>query len=142
MSRFAILCVLFFCAMLTFAAPLQQGNATLPNLDKRVTHVGRGTWYNPSAGEGNCGFFDSDSSPVVAISKERYDANGGENCNQWIAITNTANGKVAYGKTRDSCQSCDTSSLDMSPSLFEELAPLSTGVLKISWHFEAKGWSP
>ncbi|KAJ7442610.1 RlpA-like double-psi beta-barrel-protein domain-containing protein-containing protein [Mycena latifolia] len=142
MSRAAVLFALFFCAVLAFAAPLQEGNATLSDLDKRITHVGRGTWYYPSAGEGNCGYWDSDSSPVVAISKARYDANGGANCNQWIAITNTANGKFAYGKTRDSCESCDTSSLDMSPSLFQKLASLNTGEITISWHFQAAGWAP
>ncbi|KAJ7486053.1 RlpA-like double-psi beta-barrel-protein domain-containing protein-containing protein [Mycena galericulata] len=142
MSRIAILFAVFCCALLASAAPLQQANATLADLAKRITHVGRGTWYYPSAGEGNCGFWDSDSSPVVAISLARYDANGGANCNQWIQITNTADGKVAYGKTRDSCQSCDESSLDMSPSLFEELAPLSTGELTISWHFMAASWAP
>ncbi|KAJ6585186.1 RlpA-like double-psi beta-barrel-protein domain-containing protein-containing protein [Mycena capillaripes] len=141
MSRAAFIFALLFCVVLAFAAPL-EGNATLSELDKRITHVGRGTWYNPSAGEGNCGFFDSDSSPVVAISKARYDANGGANCNQWIFIKNTANGQWAYGKTRDSCESCDEVSLDMSPSLFENLAPLSTGVITISWNFMPAGWTP
>ncbi|KAK7048534.1 RlpA-like double-psi beta-barrel-protein domain-containing protein-containing protein [Favolaschia claudopus] len=140
MSRALAFVVLFVCLAFAFAAPL-QGNTTV-ELDKRITHVGRGTWYNPSADQGNCGYWDSDSSMVVAISKARYDANNGANCNQWIAITNTANGKTAYGKTRDSCQSCDTSSLDMSPALFQKIAALSTGEIKISWHFQAQGWSP
>ncbi|KAJ7816984.1 RlpA-like double-psi beta-barrel-protein domain-containing protein-containing protein [Mycena olivaceomarginata] len=142
MSRASVLLVLFFCIALAFASPVQRGNATVEALDKRITHVGRGTWYNPSVGEGNCGYWDSDSSPVVAISKARYDANGGENCNQWIQITNTANGKTAFGKTRDSCESCDTSSLDMSPGLFKEISTLATGEITISWHFMAAGWHP
>nr|GAT60102.1 predicted protein [Mycena chlorophos] len=136
-----------FCYATVFALWLVQIALATPlpvplALERRVTHVGRGTWYNPSDNEGNCGYWDSDSSPVVAISLARYDANNGANCNQWIQITNTANGKVAYGKTRDSCVSCDTSSLDMSPSLFEELAPLSTGEITISWHFMNADWSP
>ncbi|KAJ7625382.1 RlpA-like double-psi beta-barrel-protein domain-containing protein-containing protein [Mycena polygramma] len=143
MSRTAVLFALLFCIVLTLAAPLQQGNATLTTeLDKRITHVGRGTWYYPSGSEGNCGYWDSDSSPIVAISKARYDANGGGNCNQWVSITNTANGHQAFGKTRDSCESCDTSSLDMSPGLFEQIAALSTGEITISWNFMAAGWSP
>ncbi|KAF7346570.1 hypothetical protein MSAN_01885100 [Mycena sanguinolenta] len=141
MSRFAMFIVLFFCIALAFAVPL-QGNATVEALDKRITHVGRGTWYNPSEGEGNCGYWDSDSEPVVAISLGRYDANNGANCNQWIQITNTANGKTAYGKTRDSCVSCGTSDLDMSPALFKEISTLATGEITISWHFMAMGWSP
>ncbi|KAJ7195462.1 RlpA-like double-psi beta-barrel-protein domain-containing protein-containing protein [Mycena pura] len=142
-SIIAVLFAVFLCTMqLAVAAPLPQGDAAVADIEKRITHTGRGTWYHPSDGTGNCGFNDKDSSPVVAISQERYNDNNGANCNQWIQITNTANGKVAYGKTRDSCPSCDTSSLDMSPSLFEELAPLSVGVLKISWHFMNPDWSP
>ncbi|KAJ7677466.1 hypothetical protein B0H17DRAFT_1207021 [Mycena rosella] len=124
MSRATVLFTVLFCAMLAFAAPLQQGNATLSELDKRITHVGRGTWYHPSDGEGNCGYWDSDSALV------------------WIAITNTANGKLAYGKTRDSCVSCDTSSLDMSPALFQKISTLATGEITISWNFQPAGWSP
>ena len=30
---------------------------------------------------------------------------------------------------------------DMSPSLFEELGSLDTGVLKVSWHFENKAFT-
>ncbi|KAF8171978.1 expansin family protein [Mycena galopus ATCC 62051] len=140
MSRSTIVFV-FSCITLVLAASLPS-NATVAELDKRITHVGRGTWYDPSAGEGNCGYWDSDSSPVVAIGIARYDANNGGNCNQWIEITNTANGKTAYGKTRDSCESCGTSDLDMSPSLFEEISTLATGEITISWHFMNANWSP
>ena len=30
----------------------------------------------------------------------------------------------------------------MSPSLFEELGSLDTGVLKVSWHYENKSFEP
>ncbi|KAJ7288143.1 RlpA-like double-psi beta-barrel-protein domain-containing protein-containing protein [Mycena rebaudengoi] len=141
MSRIAIFFTLLFCGLVALAAPLNEGNATvIEDLDKRITHTGRGTWFN--VGLGNCGYRDVDSSPIVAISKARYDSNGGANCNQWVRITNTANGKWAYGKTRDSCESCDTSSLDMSPSLFKSISTLSTGQITISWHFMAAGWKP
>jgi len=33
-------------------------------------------------------------------------------------------------------------SSDMSPGLFEELAPLSQGVVHIRWNFMARGWKP
>ncbi|EIN12799.1 hypothetical protein PUNSTDRAFT_97678 [Punctularia strigosozonata HHB-11173 SS5] len=128
---------LFAFVMATFASPVAP-NVTVVDLDKRITHTGRGTYFY--VGLGNCGYTDVDSSPIVAISTERYGSGG--NCNQWIHITNTANGKTAYGKTRDSCPGCGENDLDMSPSLFEQLGSLDTGVLKIEWHFEAKGWSP
>ncbi|CAK5284062.1 unnamed protein product, partial [Mycena citricolor] len=140
MSRAALFIVFMLCVVMLCAMPVPQD--AVADMDKRTTHVGRGTWYHPNADQGNCGYWDQDSSPVVAISLQRYNANNGDNCNQWIEITNTANGKVAYGQTRDSCVSCDESSLDMSPSLFEQLAPLSTGELRISWHFMNAAWSP
>ena len=81
-----------------------------------------------------------------------------------MQITNTANGKTAYGKVRDECMGCGSYDIgqsrsphnfsrsradappftctDMSPSLFEELGSLDTGVLSVSWHYENKDFSP
>ncbi|KAF9465753.1 RlpA-like double-psi beta-barrel-protein domain-containing protein-containing protein [Collybia nuda] len=141
MSRVAVfLFALFASIFVVLATPLPAANGTQVELEKRVTHVGRGTWFN--VGLGNCGKWNVDSDPIVAISKKRYDANGGANCDQWVEIVNTKNGKKAYGKTRDSCQSCTTEDLDMSPSLFQKLDALSVGQLKISWHFMNKDWKP
>ncbi|THH27880.1 hypothetical protein EUX98_g6315 [Antrodiella citrinella] len=125
-----------FCT-LCGASPLAV-NGTSGTLEKRVTHTGRGTWFN--AGLGACGDEDSNDNPIVAISSQIYGSGG--NCNQWMTITNTKNGKVASGKTRDECEGCGKYDIDMSPSLFEQLGSLDTGVLSVSWHFEAKDWSP
>ncbi|GLB45479.1 hypothetical protein LshimejAT787_2300390 [Lyophyllum shimeji] len=143
MYRVALLALMLFASFfITIASPLpsRDTDATVVDLEKRVTHVGRGTWFH--VGQGNCGQWNKDSDAIVAISKKRYDASGGANCDQWVEIVNTKNGKKAYGKTRDSCESCGTEDLDMSPSLFQKLDSLSTGQIKISWHFMAKGWSP
>ncbi|KAF9802154.1 hypothetical protein IEO21_09964 [Rhodonia placenta] len=108
-------------------------------LDKRVTHTGRGTYYE--VGLGACGYHDVDSDAIVAISHDIY-GNGG-NCNQWMQITNPSTGKVQYGKTRDECMGCNATAIDMSPSLFESLGvPLSQGVQTVEWHFMSKDWSP
>ncbi|KDQ62594.1 hypothetical protein JAAARDRAFT_121442 [Jaapia argillacea MUCL 33604] len=137
MSRIAlfIFTLLAFIAM-AFGMPV-PGNST-EDLEKRITHTGRGTWFN--TGEGACGGWNVNSDKIVAISHLRWD--GGVNCGQWMQITNTANGKTAYGLTRDECMGCGDGDVDMSPSLFEELGNLDTGVLSVSWHFKAKGWSP
>jgi len=129
----------FMSVFVALAAPVPQ-DGSLAALDKRVTHTGRGTWFE--VGLGNCGITNTDSDPIVAIAKSRYDANDGANCGQWIQITDTANGKTAYGLTRDSCQSCGDGDLDMSPSLFEKFASLDVGELSISWNFMNKDWSP
>lgn len=78
---------------------------------------------------------------------------------QWVEVTNTANGKTAYGLVRDKCPGCGQYGLggptlhvvagcllirvqDMSIGLFEKLGDLNTGVLPITWHFMPKEWSP
>ncbi|KAG0700443.1 RlpA-like double-psi beta-barrel-protein domain-containing protein-containing protein [Suillus ampliporus] len=129
------LCAIIFTVL---AAPMRLSGTATVSLEKRVTHTGEGTWFE--VGDGACGYEDTDSDPVVAISAQIYGSGG--NCNQWIEITNTDNGQTAYGQTRDECESCDSGSLDMSPSLFEELSTLDTGEIPISWHFMSKGWSP
>jgi len=131
-----LLCALFAFTLSALASPLPESAM----LEKRVTHVGRGTWFD--VGLGNCGDWNVNSDPIVAIGINRYQESNGGNCNQWVHITNTANGKTTYAKTRDSCQSCDDNSLDMSPHTFEQLASLDVGVLKISWNFMPKGWEP
>ncbi|RDB24397.1 hypothetical protein Hypma_008373 [Hypsizygus marmoreus] len=133
----------FVAVSLPAAGVSDSANITLVDVETRaaqVTHVGRGTWFN--VGLGNCGYIDKDSDPIVAIAKSRYDAANGGNCNQWVEIVDTKNGKKAYGKTRDSCPGCGSEDLDLSPSLFTKFEPLSVGVLEISWHFKEKGWSP
>jgi hypothetical protein len=140
-SRLALLLFSVFALVaLVLGAPIPNDAELTVDLEKRVTHTGRGTWFN--VGLGNCGKWNKDSDAIVAISKQRYDSNGGANCGQWMEIVNTKNGKKAYGMTRDSCESCGTEDIDMSPSLFQKLDSLSTGQLKVSWHFMAKGWSP
>jgi len=76
--------------------------------------------------------------PVIAISKDLYDRNGGSNCGQGVFITNDANGNTAYATTVDSCQSCGDNDIDMSPEIFQQLDPLSVGLLTVTWNFEPK----
>ena len=81
---------------------------------------------------------------VIAISKDRYEyvhlrlcspesaltrpssANNGGNCNQWIKIKNTANGKMATGQVRDSCPGCGYDDLGTSPHLLAPSRPALT----------------
>jgi len=131
---------MFASILLVLGSPLPVSGTEVVDLEKRITHTGRGTWFH--VGLGNCGKVNKDSDLIVAISKSLYDSNHGTNCDQYVQIKNTANGKVAYGLTRDSCQSCGQGDLDMSPGLFKKLGSLDQGVLKISWNFKAKGWHP
>ncbi|PCH42884.1 hypothetical protein WOLCODRAFT_138096 [Wolfiporia cocos MD-104 SS10] len=128
---------LALCALVSasYALPIRE-NATL---SKRNANDGRATHYE--VGLGACGSNDVDSESVLAISRLIY--GNGEYCNQWLQITNTANGNVKYGQMRDRCESCGQNDIDLSPSLFEALgADLNQGVLQVEWHFMDKGWSP
>jgi len=141
MSRFALFilaCALFASVTFTFASPAPVANGELVNLEKRITHVGRGTWYYP--GMGNCGWENSAGDPVVAISVGLYDSNEASNCGQWMFIE--YNGASTYARTVDSCQSCGPNDIDMSPDTFKALAPLSIGVIQVTWNFMNKEFSP
>ncbi|KAF5315051.1 hypothetical protein D9619_007416 [Psilocybe cf. subviscida] len=141
MSRIALFILALFASIfLTLASPVPVQNRELVEVDKRLTRTGRGTWFQP--GLGNCGKWNNSNDLILAISKNLYDKNKGSNCDQWVEIVNTKNGKKAYGKTRDSCPSCGDGDLDMSPALFKKLGSLDTGVLKISWHFMNKSFKP
>ncbi|KAF9561092.1 hypothetical protein CPC08DRAFT_707664 [Agrocybe pediades] len=141
MSRLTFVLFAFFtCLLLALASPVPVKDGELVDIEKRITHVGRGTWYYP--GLGNCGITNNANDPVLAIGKGLYDRNGGSNCGQWVEIVNTANGKKVYGQTRDSCPGCSDNDLDMSPALFQKISTLGTGVIQVSWHFMAKGWKP
>ncbi|KAI0061491.1 expansin family protein [Artomyces pyxidatus] len=123
----------------TIAAPVPN-NSTIVDLDKRATHDGRGTWFYP--GLGACGGTNSNNDHIVAMSQSFYDTNGGGNCWQYVHIKNEANGKSVYAQMVDSCPGCSYYDLDMSPSAFEAIGSLSTGVLSISWSFMEKGFEP
>jgi hypothetical protein len=141
MARVSLfLFALFASVLLALASPAPVVNGELVDIEKRLTRRGRGTWFHP--GLGNCGQYNRDSDLIVAIGKGLYDRNGGSNCDQWVEIVNVANGRKAYGKTRDSCQSCTDNDLDMSPAVFQKLASLGTGRITVSWHFMNRSWRP
>ncbi|KAF9005436.1 Non-catalytic module family EXPN protein, partial [Cyathus striatus] len=139
MYRFTLLIIALFASVLvSLASPVPVADGQLVDIEKRLTRTGRGTWFIP--GLGNCGQVNTQSDLIVAIGKGLYDRNGGSNCDQYVQIVNTSNGKSVYAKTRDSCPSCSDNDLDMSPATFQKLASLDVGVLKISWHFMNKSW--
>ncbi|KJA24385.1 hypothetical protein HYPSUDRAFT_136350 [Hypholoma sublateritium FD-334 SS-4] len=141
MTRAAFFIFAFFASIIiTLAAPVPVENGELVELDRRLTRQGRGTWFYP--GLGNCGWTNNSNDLILAIGKQLYDRNNAGNCGQYVQITNTANGKTAYGKTVDSCQSCGDNDIDMSPALFSKIAALSTGQLTVQWHFMNRAWQP
>ncbi|PWN52339.1 hypothetical protein IE53DRAFT_305579, partial [Violaceomyces palustris] len=90
---------------------------------------GRGTYYRPD--QGNCGWYNDSSDLVVALSTAQY--GGGEHCGKWLKGESCYDGRCVKAQVVDSCPGCSWGSLDMSPRAFKTLAPLSKGVIQISW---------
>ncbi|KAF2719484.1 hypothetical protein K431DRAFT_189597, partial [Polychaeton citri CBS 116435] len=95
------------------------------------------TYYAP--GLGSCGTTSSDSDAIVALSHVNMQAastganpNANPLCNKGISIS--YKGKTVKATVIDTCPGCAENGLDLSPSLFEELAPLSEGRLfDVTW---------
>ncbi|KAI1362898.1 hypothetical protein F5Y08DRAFT_258264 [Xylaria arbuscula] len=102
------------------------------------------TYYAP--GLGACGYTDSESSLIVALSVDDWAARGsGTNsgvdqpnhpwCNQMITIT-AANGNTATAKVHDKCPGCASGSIDVTEPIFMQLfGSLSGGRETMTWTF-------
>jgi len=140
MHRLLSVVMLFLAICTALALPLSPRMDTVVDIEKRITHSGRGTWFHP--GQGRCGGTQTDSSPIAAMATSFYDQNNGGNCGQWIQIENTANGNTTWALMMDSCDGCGYHDLDVSPRIFSQVASLEDGVFHISWNFMPKGWQP
>ncbi|KAF9049463.1 Non-catalytic module family EXPN protein [Hymenopellis radicata] len=135
MSRIVVAIVTFFLYLsVVDAVPIPDD----VDIEKRVSHEGRGTWYE--TGLGNCGWWNNDNDKIVAIAKSRYDAENGSNCGQWMQIVNKANGRSVMAKTVDSCESCGYDDIDMSPAAFNAISSQDVGLLTVDWHFMNKAY--
>ncbi|EMC97572.1 hypothetical protein BAUCODRAFT_69158, partial [Baudoinia panamericana UAMH 10762] len=89
-------------------------------------------------GLGSCGWTNTDSDAIVAIPHGMM--NNGINpnlnplCGQYITIS--FNGTLNQAKIVDTCGGCDGASIDLSPTLFEAVAPSGDGrVHNVNWWF-------
>uniref|UniRef100_A0A8H7K867 RlpA-like protein double-psi beta-barrel domain-containing protein n=1 Tax=Bionectria ochroleuca TaxID=29856 RepID=A0A8H7K867_BIOOC len=111
-----------------------------------VAYTGDMTYFNQ--GLGSCGQVKTDSDAVVALSAADYgewaNPNQATVCGKWIKIT--ANGKTVRAQVWDKCPGgeCVSGGIDVSPSVFTQIADLSVGRLTVSWEFEegSGGGSP
>jgi hypothetical protein len=123
-----ILVAFFTFTLSALAAPVPE---EFQDLEKRITHTGRGTWYY--TGLGNCGWTNTNNQLVVAMPQSLYDENNGSNCGQMVHIS--YGGISVTAQMVDSCPGCGPNDLDMSEATFQSLAPLSVGVIEIEWNF-------
>lgn len=125
-----------FAAVLSVLGSASMVAAAPAPLEARAeTFTGKATYY--AVGLGACGNTNSDSEMVVALNSAQYQAINGAECGKSLSITNPSNGKTASATVVDMCPGCAHGSLDMSPTLFQQLASggLDEGVFSISWSF-------
>lgn len=103
-----------------------------------VAFTGDMTYFNQ--GLGSCGQVKTDADAVVALSALDYgewaNPNEATVCGKWIKIT--ANGKTARAQVWDKCPGgeCVSGGIDVSPSVFTQIADLSVGRLTVTWEYE------
>lgn len=103
-------------------------------------HVGEATWWE--VGLGACGWTNTSSEPVVAISKDvfdKYTPNGNPNKNPLCGetITIKRNGQEYPCKIVDRCTGCKPGDLDLSHDFFNLVTNNGDGrVSGVEWFFE------
>ncbi|KAI0850833.1 RlpA-like double-psi beta-barrel-protein domain-containing protein-containing protein [Daldinia vernicosa] len=88
------------------------------------------TYYTP--GLGSCGQTNSETDMVVALSPAQFAADS-QACGKQIQIH--MGGKSALATVVDKCPGCSENSIDVSPAVFESLAPLTVGRTQIEWDY-------
>lgn len=105
-----------------------------------MQHSGQGTWFD--TGLGSCGDTDTDSDFIVAVSHDLYDSfpgydgvnpNNNPVCGKKVHITYQGNSVDCT--VVDRCTGCAMWDLDMTPTAFQQLAPLGAGRIQIEWDF-------
>ncbi|KAG8993844.1 hypothetical protein FRB90_000589 [Tulasnella sp. 427] len=121
---------LVFAALATVSslfAPVASAPLPQTAIEKRASS-GRGTYYD--VGLGACGKTNKNSQPIIAVNHVQFSQ---KLCGKWLTVKNSKNGKSARGYIEDMCPGCKRGDLDLSPMIFKKLAPLSQGVVAISW---------
>ncbi|KAI1137525.1 RlpA-like double-psi beta-barrel-protein domain-containing protein-containing protein [Hypoxylon sp. FL0543] len=95
-----------------------------------VAFSGDITYYTP--GLGSCGETNSDSDKVVALSPSQFELDP-KACGKTIQIT--AGNKTSTAKVVDKCPSCASGSIDVSSTVFQDIAPLTVGRTHVEWDY-------
>ncbi|KAL7627273.1 hypothetical protein AAE478_001462 [Parahypoxylon ruwenzoriense] len=84
------------------------------------------TYFFP--GLGACGGYNTESEAVVAMPLSQDG-----NCGRTINIS--YNGKTVSAQVVDKCPGCAGNSIDVSPSVFQQLESLDAGRIQITWEY-------
>lgn len=93
--------------------------------------VGEMTYYDPGTGnQVACGGFFTSNDRIAALGAGSFD--GKDVCGKTASVT--YNGKTVTTIIRDRCEACKDGDIDLTPVVFQELAPLAAGrVPGVSW---------
>ncbi|KAF9266024.1 barwin-like endoglucanase [Marasmius fiardii PR-910] len=106
-----------------FPAPADDAAAQVA-----ATHTGDATYYTP--GPGACGHNNKPTDLVAAAAAPIFDKD--HICGKKAKVSHA--GKSVTVTIVDRCPGCGNSGIDLSPSAFEKLAPLSVGRLSgVKW---------
>ncbi|KAI8378055.1 RlpA-like double-psi beta-barrel-protein domain-containing protein-containing protein [Radiomyces spectabilis] len=143
MQFLSLILAVVACFILATEASLHSSNADRHMsraertvLSKRSTYHGKATWFVPSkegGSDGACGKHEDDDALIVALNHPQYGDMSSKSkwCGKKIKIS--ANGKHVTATVNDACPECKHGDLDLTPVLFEKLADLDKGIIKISW---------
>ncbi|KAI0101153.1 RlpA-like double-psi beta-barrel-protein domain-containing protein-containing protein [Daldinia grandis] len=88
------------------------------------------TYYTP--GLGSCGQTNSETDMVVALSPVQFTTDS-QACGKKIQIH--MGDKTTIATIVDKCPGCTENSIDVSPAVFQALAPLTVGRAQIAWDY-------
>ncbi|KAG8169061.1 hypothetical protein KVR01_001810 [Diaporthe batatas] len=93
--------------------------------------IGEMTYYDPNTGnQVACGGFFQPADRIAAVGAAHFD--GKDVCGKVASVTH--NGKTVTAVIRDRCEACKPGDIDVTPTVFQELAPLGAGrVPGVSW---------
>ena len=112
----------------TDAAELAAGSASAVAVG---TTSGEATHYVLHSGGGNCSYPGPPANRLyVALSPAEYGA--AASCGSYLKVTGPR-GSVRV-KVVDQCPECHTGHIDLSDQAFERIAPLSAGLVRVSYH--------
>ena len=99
-----------------------------------AAHSGDLTWYGAGGGTGACGKAIHDTDHVVSVNAGYFKAanpNLDPICGKTVTIK--YKGKSATAQVLDKCSGCNAESIDVTPSVFSQLADLGAGRIHVDW---------
>lgn len=126
----ALVASILFSSNIAWASTIGS-RADFNHHPRRLTS-GEARYYELDTGaQTTCGGFHKSTEMICALGISAFGT--GEHCGKSLVIHH--GGKQVTCMVDDKCQSCTANSLDVSPAVFQALAPLSEGVLKVDWNF-------